>query len=85
MITNLFYQKSEVIGLNFERVKGGFVVCVAFKSGSKWKAKSLSGISGDLDDNELIDKVISTGQSLDETTASMIFSKAKELGLEYSF
>ena len=44
----------------------------------------MGGISGDLCDSELIDKVVSIGQYLDEKTASEIFSKAANLGLKYS-
>jgi len=84
MITNILYQKPDFLGINIERISNGFVVCVAFKLGNKWTAKTLGGISGDFCDATLFDKVISIGQNLDEKTASEIFSKVKELGIEYS-
>jgi hypothetical protein len=84
MITNILYQKPEFIGINIEKINNEFVVCVAFKSEDKWMAKTLSGISGDLIDVKLFDKVISIGYDLDKKTASEIFTKATELGLEYS-
>ena len=85
MITNTFHKKSNLIGINIEKTSdGSFIISLAYKEKNEWKAKTLSGVSGDLCDSKLIDKVISIGQNLDEKTASEIFSKAMDLGLMYS-
>jgi hypothetical protein len=84
MITNILHERPEFIGINIEKDKECFNVCVAFKSGKKWMAKTLAGISGDLNDLLLFDKAISIGQNLDKKTASEIFTTATGLGLEFS-
>lgn len=84
MITNIFHLRPDLIGINIENVKNEFVICVAFKYGTKWSAKTLSGISGDLNDITLLDKVILIGQNLDKKTANEIFTSANMLGLDYS-
>lgn len=84
MVTNILYQRPDFIGINIEKTNNEFVICVAFKSGAKWMAKTLGGLSGDLCDATLFDKVISIGQDLDEKTASKIFTTATDLGLDYS-
>jgi hypothetical protein len=84
MFTNIFHHNSEYIGINIERNETEFVVCVAFKKNGKWKAKTLSGIFGDLCEEKLFEKVISDGIDLGEKEASNIFSNVISLNLEYS-
>lgn len=84
MITNAFHHRPDLIGVNIEKVDNQFSICIAFKDGDKWKAKTLSGLSGDFDNLKLIDSVISSGQGLDVKTASSMFTQATKLNLEYS-
>jgi hypothetical protein len=75
MITNLFHSNSNLIGINFERLNDGrFMILVAFKINDKWTAKTFGGITGDSDDNILIDRVIKMRQSLDKETVSNMFT-----------
>ncbi|MBS1979210.1 MAG: hypothetical protein JST46_17695 [Bacteroidetes bacterium] len=75
MMTNLFHSNPDLIGITIERMEdGGFVICSAYKVSNKWTAKTLGGISGDLDDKKLLDQVIQRGYSLDKENALKIFS-----------
>ncbi len=84
MFTNIFHHNSDYIGINIERNETEFIVCVAFKTNGKWRAKTLGGIFGDLCDEKLFKKVISDGVDLGKKEASKIFSNVISLNLEYS-
>ena len=83
MFTNIFNQNLNYIGINIERVEKEFIVCLAYITNGKWKAKTLSGISGDLCGEKLCMKIIEDGIDLDEHEACKIFSNAGSLELEY--
>lgn len=67
-----------------KRVNKEFFVCLAFKTNGKWKVKTLGGLSGDLCDEKLFERVIEDGIDFDESEACKIFSNAGSLKLEYS-
>jgi len=75
MITNIFNLNKDLLGINVERIQDNtFIFCVAFKENNNWKAKFLNGISGDLSDEKLINKIIKIGYLLDKDQAIKIFS-----------
>ncbi|MFY7988001.1 MAG: hypothetical protein ACOVNP_03900 [Flavobacterium sp.] len=84
MITNIFHYNSEYIGFNIERIKTEFIITVAFKIHDKWKARSLSGIFGDLRDAKIFERVVIDGIDIDESDACKIFSNVGSLELEYT-
>lgn len=84
MITNSFHKNNNLIGINIEKTDGNsFVICVAYKINEKWKSKTISGISGDWDNETLINQVIAQGQSMDRKTAMLIFSNASLNSADY--
>lgn len=85
MITNTFHKDNNLIGLNIERDLNSFTMCIAyFINDKKWTAKTLSGIYGDLNDEDLIKKIMTNGQFLDKKTAISIFANVAQQEIEYS-
>lgn len=75
MITSIFHKHLDLLGLNIQRnTDNSFVVSVAYRTGNNWKAKTLSGISGDFDNETLVEQAMKNGNSLDKQTAIKIFS-----------
>lgn len=75
MLTNSFHSDKNLIGFNIERLSdGSFAICVATKKDNQWRAQTLSGVFGDIDDKILIKQVVERGSSLDKETATNIFS-----------
>ncbi|WP_179320915.1 hypothetical protein [Winogradskyella helgolandensis] len=77
MITNSFNRNNNLIGINIEKTKSNtFIISIAYKENDYWKAKTLGGFSGDIDNDSLLKKVIEKGNSLDSSTAISIFSNS---------
>jgi hypothetical protein len=77
MITNIFHKKRDLIGINIERRNDeSFIVSVAYTAKNKTQVKTLSGVSGDIDDEKLIDEVLKRGHSMDKITDSTMFSNS---------
>lgn len=78
MITTTFHKNANIIGINIEKTKGNsFIVSIAYKDNSCWKAKTLIGVSGDIANELLFKKVIEHGHYLDKESAQLMFSNAK--------
>lgn len=79
MITSSFHKITNLIGINVEKtVNNQFIVTVAFIKNGLWNAKTLGGISGDIDNELLIKKVIEKGETLDRKSAELIFFNSKD-------
>lgn len=77
MITNTFNKISDLIGFNIEKSPdGSFIISIAYVEKNVWKAKTLSGISGDFDNETLIKQVNKKGYLLEKVVASAMFSSA---------
>lgn len=78
MITNSFHKNTNIIGINIEKTKvNSFIISIAYKENNYWKAKTLSGFSGDIDNELLLKKVIEKGNYLDKESAELMFANAK--------
>lgn len=83
-IIKTFHKNPNLIGINIERKSdNSFTVSVALKVNKKWQVKTLGGISGDYDDDYLIEKVWKLGIKLDKKTATLLFSVDKLIADEY--
>ena len=78
MITNSFHKNINIIGINIEKTMGNvFIISIAYKDNGRWSVKTLSGFSGDIDNDLLFKKVIDNGNYLDKESAELMFSNAK--------
>ena len=84
MITNTFHKHNTLIGINIERnIENNFIISIAYKENNQWSAKTLSGFSGDLDNEKIVEQVLDNGSPLHKDDAELMFSNAKNEFGEY--
>jgi hypothetical protein len=84
MMTTTFHRNSNLLGINIEKNNdNSFIVCIAYSEESNWKAKTISGVSGNLNDDKLVQRIISSGHSIDKETAICMFSRISEIYNDY--